>query len=69
MLTSRCVVVLIVEVCEWRNVEVGEVGDEVRVVFAGALVWGDVVPPNSAAVALVRKPVKVPLFPRTCEQT
>ncbi len=25
----------------WRKVKVCEVGDEVRVVFAGALVWGD----------------------------
>ena len=28
----------------WWKVKVGEVGDEVRVVFAGALVWGDVDP-------------------------
>ncbi len=32
------------EVCVRRNVKVGEVGDEVRVVFAGALDWGDVDP-------------------------
>ena len=31
-------------VCVWWKVKVGEVGDEVRVVFAGALVWGDVDP-------------------------
>ena len=30
--------VLIVEVCVWRNVKVGEVGDEVGVAFAGARV-------------------------------
>ena len=44
MLTSRCVLKLIVKVCVWRNVKVGEVGDDVGVVFAGALVWGDVDP-------------------------
>ena len=35
---------LIEVVCVWWKVKVGEVGDEVRVVFAGALVWGDVDP-------------------------
>ena len=35
---------LIVKVCVWRNVKVGEVWDDVGVVFAGALVWGDVDP-------------------------
>jgi hypothetical protein len=43
MLTSRSVLELI-EVCVWRNVKVGEVGDDVGVIFAGALVWGDVDP-------------------------
>ena len=28
----------------WSKVKVGEFGDEVRVAFAGALVWGDVDP-------------------------
>ena len=44
MLSTRCVVELIVGVGVWRNVKVGEVGDEVRGLLAGALVWGDVDP-------------------------
>ena len=34
--------VCVVVVCVWWKVKVGEVGDEKSVVFAGALVWGDV---------------------------
>ena len=43
-LTSKYKLELIVGACVWRNVKVGEVGDELGVVFAGSLVWGDVDP-------------------------
>ncbi len=46
--------VLIVEVCVWRNVKVGEVGDEVGVAFAGARVWSDVDPPDCGLCVRVR---------------
>jgi hypothetical protein len=44
ILSSMCLVLLIAEVGAWRDVEVVGVGDVLRGLSAGALVWGDVDP-------------------------
>ena len=44
ILSSKCLVLLIMEVGAWRDVKVVWVGDKVRWLFAKTLVWGDVDP-------------------------
>ena len=41
---SKCLVLLVVEVGVWRDVEIVGVGDALRGLFSRALVWGDVDP-------------------------